>query len=47
MAALMIRLMKLDRGERALLDRFARPAMSNWKGIEVGRLRPTEAVLPK
>jgi L-asparaginase II len=45
MAALMIRLMRLDAGECAMLDRFARPTMSNWNGIEVGRLRPSKDVL--
>jgi L-asparaginase II len=45
-AALLMRLMKVDAGERSLLDRFARPALRNWNGIEVGGLRPTEDVLP-
>jgi hypothetical protein len=40
-----MRLMPLAPDERALLDRFARPVLRNWNGIEVGRLRPTEAVL--
>jgi L-asparaginase II len=47
MAALLMRLMKLGAAERAVLDRFARPAISNWNGIEVGRLRPSESVLPQ
>jgi L-asparaginase II len=47
MAALMTRLLPLDPGERAVLDRFARPPMSNWNGIEIGRLRPTETVMPR
>ncbi|MBV8752375.1 MAG: asparaginase [Hyphomicrobiales bacterium] len=47
MAALMIRLMKLDAAERAILDRFARPAMSNWNGVEIGRIRPTAVVRAK
>jgi len=47
MAALMIRLMKLNSDERAMLERFARPAMTNWNGVEIGRLRPCEALLPK
>lgn len=47
MAALMLRLMPPDHGERAMLDRFARPAISNWNGSEIGRVRPSEAVLPK
>ena len=45
MAALLIRLMKLDPPERAVLERFAQPAVTNWNGIAVGRLRPTSAVL--
>ena len=45
-AALLIRLMKLDAGERAVLDRFACPVLNNWNGVEVGGLRPTEHVLP-
>jgi L-asparaginase II len=47
MAALMIRLMPLDSDERAMLERFARPAISNWNGIAVGRLRLGEALRPK
>jgi L-asparaginase II len=47
MAALMIRLMKLDAGECAFLDRFARPAIMNWNGVEVGRVRPSETILPR
>jgi L-asparaginase II len=46
MAALMIRLMRLDADERAMLEQFARPTLRNWNRIEVGGLRPTEAVLP-
>lgn len=44
-AALLIRLMKLDAGKRAVLERFARPVLRNWNGIEVGRLQPTSTVL--
>jgi L-asparaginase II len=47
MAALVIRLMRLDGADRALIDDFARPVLRNWTGIEVGRLRPSEAVLPE
>jgi L-asparaginase II len=45
MAALLLRLMKLDSAEHALLERFARPAISNWNGTEVGRVQPSEALL--
>jgi L-asparaginase II len=47
MAALLMRLMKLDPGDCAFLDRFARPALSNWNGVEVGRVRPSETLLPR
>jgi L-asparaginase II len=46
MAALMLRLMRLDAGECAFLDRFALPALTNWNGVEIGRLRPSVALLP-
>jgi L-asparaginase II len=46
LAALMIRLMPLNSDERAMLERFARPAISNWNGMEVGRLRVTETIMP-
>jgi len=46
MAALMIRLMRLNSGEHAMLDRFAFPVLNNWNGIEVGRLRPADNLLP-
>jgi L-asparaginase II len=42
MAALLIRLMPLEPDARAMLERFARPAISNWNGVEVGGLRPSE-----
>jgi L-asparaginase II len=47
MAALMLWLVRLDSGECAMLDRVARPTMSNWNGSEVGQVRPTAALLPK
>ena len=47
MAALMMRLMRLDSGEQAVVGRFAFPTLSNWNGIEVGRLRPSAALLAK
>jgi L-asparaginase II len=46
MAALMIRLMRLDPGEHAVVERFAFPTLNNWNGIQVGQLRPSEALLP-
>jgi len=45
MALLLIRLMRLDPGEQAVVDRFAFPRLNNWNGIEVGRLRPTAELL--
>jgi len=39
--------MSLDSDERAMLERFARPAINNWNGMDVGRLQPTAALLPK
>jgi L-asparaginase II len=42
MAALLIRLMPHEPDVSAMLERFARPAISNWNGVEVGRLRPSE-----
>jgi L-asparaginase II len=46
MAALLIRLMRLDGDARAVLDGFAWPILRNWNAMEVGRLRPSENVLP-
>ena len=46
-AALTLRLMRLDAGEQAVIGRFAFPTLSNWNGIEVGRLRPNAALLAK
>ena len=47
MAATLVRLAPLDEGERAALGRFMRPTLRNWNGIEVGMLRPTEALLAR
>ena len=33
----------LTDAERAALDRFLRPTLRNWNGIEVGALRPADA----
>jgi len=45
-AALMIRLIRPAGHVRALLDGFARPVLRNWNGAEIGRLRPSQHVLP-
>ena len=44
MAALIARFGALNEAERAVLDQLARPALRNWNGIEVGGLRPAEAL---
>ena len=44
MAALITRFLPLDAADRAVLDRFAGPVLRNWNGIEVGEVRPTEAI---
>jgi L-asparaginase II len=43
-AALIARFLPLSETERAALDRFLRPTLSNWNGFEVGALRATEAI---
>jgi L-asparaginase II len=47
MAAVITRLMPLGAAGRAVLERFANPALRNWNGIEVGRLKPTRMLLPE
>ena len=47
MAAMIARFVARCDAERAALERFVRPTLRNWNGIEVGRLRPTDAILPK
>jgi L-asparaginase II len=44
MAAMVARFLPVSDDERAALDRFVRPALRNWNGIEVGGLRPAEAL---
>ena len=44
MASVIARLLPLTDRERAGLDRFMRPALHNWNGIEVGAIRPGEAL---
>ena len=48
MAAMIARFLPLADDERAALDRFVRPVLRNWNGIEVGGLRPAAqlAVIP-
>jgi len=40
MAAAIARFLPLPDEERAVLDRFVRPTLRNWNGVEVGGLRP-------
>ena len=45
MAAVIARFLPLGDDERAGLQRFVRPVLRNWNGIEVGGLRPTTELL--
>ena len=45
MAAMIARFLPLTGDERAGLQRFVRPVLRNWNGIEVGGLRPGAEVL--
>jgi L-asparaginase II len=45
MATMIEKLLPLSEAERGALARFARPALRNWNGIEVGGLRPAAALL--
>jgi L-asparaginase II len=44
MAATIARYLPLNDAERSGLERFLRPTLRNWNGIEVGGLRPSEAL---
>lgn len=45
MAAMIARFLPMSDEERAALDRFVRPTLRNWNGIEVGGLRPAADLL--
>src|SRR3954447_3404668 len=45
MAAMVARFLPMSDGERGAVDRFLRPTLRNWNGIEVGGLRPSDALL--
>ena len=45
MAAMIARFLPLTEDERGALERFMRPRLKNWNGIEVGDLRPTSELL--
>ncbi len=40
MAALILRLLRLDGEERVAVERLVRPVLRNWNGMEVGAIRP-------
>jgi L-asparaginase II len=44
MATMIARFLPPSDEERAALDRFVRPTLRNWNGIEVGGLRPSEVL---
>ncbi|MEA2876122.1 MAG: hypothetical protein QOF14_1318 [Hyphomicrobiales bacterium] len=44
MAAMIARFLPLSGEERAALERFVRPTLRNWNGIEVGGLRPSDTL---
>jgi L-asparaginase II len=44
MAALIARFVDMSDAEHVALDRFVRPTMRNWNGIEVGSLRPATSL---
>ena len=43
-AAMIARFLELDPADRMFCERYLRPTLRNWNGIEVGQLRPTEAL---
>lgn len=45
-AAILARFLPLEEGERAALAPRLTPALKNWNGMEVGRIRPTPALYP-
>jgi len=45
MATTIARFLPMSEEERGALDRFLRPTLKNWNGIEVGGLRPSDALL--
>jgi L-asparaginase II len=45
-AALIARLLPMEEPDGAFLERYARPILRNWNGIQVGELRVTAPLLP-
>jgi L-asparaginase II len=44
MAAMIARFLPLSEDKRGALERFVRPTLRNWNGIEVGGLRPSDTL---
>jgi L-asparaginase II len=44
MAAMVVRFLDLDPTDRMFCERYLRPTLRNWNGIDVGQLRPTAAL---
>ena len=44
MATMIARLLPMSDDERGAIERFVRPTLRNWNGIEVGGLRPSDAL---
>src|SRR5262245_52755160 len=44
MPAMIVRFLASDTSDRMFCDRYVRPTIRNWNGIEVGQLRPTETL---
>jgi L-asparaginase II len=43
-AAMIVRFLDLAPADRMVCERYLRATLRNWNGIEVGQLRPTEAL---
>jgi L-asparaginase II len=43
-AATIVRFLEMETADRLLCERYVRPTLRNWNGIEVGQLRPTAAL---
>jgi hypothetical protein len=44
MATMIARLLPMSDEERGAIERFVRPTLRNWNGIEVGGLRPSDSL---
>jgi L-asparaginase II len=45
-AAMIARFLALDPADRMVCERYLRPPLCNWNGIEIGQVRTTEALGP-